>query len=140
MRLTNYTVFVFLYLISGVQGRLGNIHPKLLDLSHGEERGIKNEYVVVLDDSTEDIEGALQELLTTTGGKIQYIYKNIFKGAMISAVPSFRLASFLDNVKVKYASPVRNIFLVIIVYCSSHVNLFSNNTHFLLWIRCMKRT
>lgn len=123
MDLVRTSILVLLALPS-VQGRFVGMsnHPKLLDRHTIETDAIQSEYVVVLNDSTENIEGALEDLINSTAAEIRYVYKNIFKGASIRGIRNFELASFLDHSFVKYVSPVSTYFLFKTLFLSMLFN------------------
>jgi hypothetical protein len=80
-------------------------HRKLVN-NNDEGLSIAGEYIVVLNDNIVNVTSTIQQLVKTQGGKVKFVYNNVFKGAAISGMSTNRMGSFLDESVIKFAAPV----------------------------------
>jgi hypothetical protein len=97
----------FLLLLGSTAAHLRR-HRKLI---RAQDRSAKidNQYILVFDDSVQDVDSKLASLMDgmPAGSSVLYIYKDDFKGASVEQIPDILLWSILEDPQVLFVEEVR---------------------------------
>jgi hypothetical protein len=102
---TMKTFFTAFLLLGSTAAHLRS-HRKLI---RAQDRSVKidNQYILVFDDSVQDVDSKLASLMDGMPGcSVLYTYKDDFKGASVERLPDILLWSILEDPQILFAEEV----------------------------------
>jgi hypothetical protein len=67
---------------------------------------LSGEFIIEISENTTDVRSTVENMMVGSGGKINFVYSKLFKGAAISNMSDFSILKILDHISVIRASRV----------------------------------